>query len=45
MCKTFKFFLGKCDVTNMLIKLGSLDKSIFNGNTILPKISEENNKI
>ena len=36
--------LGKCDVTNMLIKLGNLDKSIFSGSTFLLKISEENIK-
>ena len=36
-------FLGKGDVTNMLIKLGSLDKSVISGNTILLK-EEENNK-
>ena len=28
----------------MLIKLGSLDKSVFSGNTFLLKISEEKNK-
>ena len=36
--------MGKCDVTNILIKLGNLDKSIFSGNTFLLKISEENIK-
>ena len=44
MCKTFKNFLGKCDVTNMIIKLGKLDKSFFSGNTVLLEISEENKK-
>ena len=42
--KPLEKFLDKCDVTNMLIKLGSLDKSVFSGNTILLKISEENKK-
>ena len=37
-------FLGKCNGTNMLIKLGSFDKSVFSGNTILLEISDENNK-
>ena len=36
--------MGKCDVTNMLIKLGSLYKSLFTGNTILLKIIEEKTK-
>ena len=31
-------------MTNIIIKLRSFDKSGFNGNTILLKISEENNK-
>ena len=31
-------------MTNLIIKLGSLDDSVFNGNTILHEISEENNK-
>ena len=45
MCKTFKnTFLGKCDVINMLIKLGSLDKSVISGNTFLLRIGEENSK-
>ena len=40
----FEKIFGKFDVTNILIKLGSLDKSVFSGNTILLKISEENIK-
>ena len=36
--------MGKSDVCNMLSKIGALDKSVINGNTILLKISEENNK-
>ena len=27
--KHLKKFLGKCDVTKMLMKLGNLDKSVF----------------
>ena len=42
--KPLEIFLGKCDVCNMLSRVGALDKSVFNGNTILLKISEENNK-
>ena len=42
--KPLETFLGKCDVTNMLINIGRLDKSVFNGNTILLETSEENNK-
>ena len=42
--KPLKIFLGKCDVINMLMKLGNLDKSLFSRNTILLKISEENKK-
>ena len=42
--KLTELFYGKSDLTNMLIKLGSLDYSVFNGKTILLKISEENNK-
>ena len=37
-------FLGKRDVCNMSSKIEALDKSVFNGNTILLKISEWNNK-
>ena len=44
MCKTFKKILGKCHLTNMIIKLGNLVKTICSGNTMLLKISEENNK-
>ena len=42
--KTSKLFLGKCDATNMLIKFGSLDKSVFSGVIILLKKGAENNK-
>ena len=42
--KPLKTFFGGCDVTNMLIKLGNLDISVFNGITFLLKLSEENNK-
>ena len=37
-------FLGRsllCELTEIS---GSRDKKVFNGNTILPKLSEENNK-
>ena len=36
--------MGKCNLINILVKSGKLDKTIFSGNTILLKISEENNK-
>ena len=36
--------MGKCNVTNMLIKSGNLDKFEYSGNTILLEISEENKK-
>ena len=36
--------MGKCDVCNMLSRVGALDKSVFNENTILPRIREENDK-
>ena len=42
--KPLETFLGKCDVCNMLSRVGTLDKSIFNRNSILLKISEENIK-
>ena len=37
-------FLGKSAVCDMTVESGALDKSIFNGNTILLKISEESNR-
>ena len=37
-------FLGKSEVCDMTVESGALDKSIFNGNTILVRISEENNR-
>ena len=42
--KPLETFLGKCDVCNMLSKEGASDKSVFNGNSILLKIGEENIK-
>ena len=33
--KPVKAFLGKYDVCNMLLRIGALDESVFNGNTIL----------
>ena len=37
-------FLGKSQVCNMTMFSGALNKSVFDGNTILPKISEENGR-
>ena len=42
--KPLETFFGRCDETNVLIKLGSLEDSVFNGNTNLSEISEENIK-
>ena len=39
-----EIFLGKSHICNMKILLGALDKSLLDGNSILIKISEENNK-
>ena len=39
-----KIFLGKSQVCNMTIFSGARDKEVFDGNTILLKISEENGK-
>ena len=39
--KPIKTFLGKSKVCDMTLKSGALDKSVFEGNTILLKISEE----
>ena len=36
--------MSKCQVCDMTIFSGALDKSVFDGNTILLEISEENNK-
>ena len=40
--KPLEKYLGKGDVTNMLIKLGSLHKSVYSGNTMLLETREEN---
>ena len=37
-------FLGKSQVCNMTMFSGASDKEVFDGNTILLKVSEENNK-
>ena len=42
--KPLETFFGRCDVTNKLSKLGSLDDSVVKENTILLKISEKYNK-
>ena len=42
--KPLENFLGKCNVINKLVKSGNLNKSLYSGNTILLKISEENKK-
>ena len=42
--KPLKTFLGKSEVCDMTIFSGALDKSVFEGNTILLKLSEENSK-
>ena len=42
--KPMRIFLGKSQVCNMTMFSGALDKKVFDGNTILLKISEENNK-
>ena len=42
--KPLETLLGKCEVCNMLLRLGALDKSVINGKTILLEISEENDK-
>ena len=42
--KPLETFLGKSLLCNTTIMSGALDKSDFDGNTFLPKISQENNK-
>ena len=42
--KPMKTFLGKSQVCNMTMFSGAFDKKVFDGNTILLKIIEENNK-
>ena len=42
--KPMEIFLGKSQVRNMTIFSGARDKKVFDGNTILLKISEENGK-
>ena len=39
-----EIFLGKSQLCDMTLFSGSEDKEVFDGNTILLKISEENNK-
>ena len=39
-----EIFLGKSQLCNMTIFSGAWDKEVFDGNTILLKISEENGK-
>ena len=42
--KPLDLFMGESEICDMTEMSGALDKSVFNGNTILLKISEENNK-
>ena len=42
--KPMRIFLGKSQVCNMTMFLGAFDRKVFDGNTILLKISEENEK-
>ena len=42
--KPVRIFLGKSQECNMTMLSGAFDKKVFDGNTILLKISEENNK-
>ena len=42
--KPMRIFLGKSQVCNMTMFSGAFDKKVFDGNTILLKISEENGK-
>ena len=39
--KPLKTFLGKSELCDMTLMSGAFDKSVFGGNTILPKTSEE----
>ena len=40
--KPLETLLGKSEVCDMTLMSGNLDKSVFDGNTILLKIGEEN---
>ena len=42
--KPLKTFLGKSEVCDMTLMSRAYDKSVFDGNTILLKISEENDR-
>ena len=42
--KPIRIFLGKSQVCNMTMFSGAFDKKVFDGSTILLKISEENEK-
>ena len=42
--KPLETCLDKSKVCDMAVISGAFDKSVFDGNTILPKISEENDK-
>ena len=42
--KPMRIFLGKSQVCNMTMFSGAFDKKVFDGNTFLLKISEENGK-
>ena len=42
--KPLETFLGKSEECDMTLKSGAFDKSVFDGNTILLKMSEENDK-
>ena len=39
-----EIFLGKSESCEITAFYGAFDKSVFDGNTILPKIGEKNNK-
>ena len=43
--KPMRIFLGKSQVCNMTTFSGAFDKKVFDGDTILLRISEENNKL
>ena len=42
--KPMRIFLGKSQVCNMTMFSGAFDRKVFDGNTNLLKISEENGK-
>ena len=44
MVNPMETFLGKSQLCDMTMFSGAFDKKVFDGNTILLKISEENNK-